>query len=120
VSTRRVWIATCGALLAALIAATTLLVYERGRTAELEAARAGLCRRQFLEIESLSKEVTSHGLRARVRYGFLDQGVSKMCTGSELPVSTRDADACWIKSGDDGCYREVLAQLLAIYSRRWR
>jgi hypothetical protein len=111
------WIVTCAALTSVVVALVVLLVRERNHSAQLEAGRMELCRRQFFELEAVSKNSDARELHAKIDH-FMDQSVLKLCIGSEKPVSSHAADACWIKNGDDSCYVEVVRDLLNLYRER--
>jgi hypothetical protein len=95
-----------------------LIIQLRDKKTRAENSISDFCKRQELGLKTKVSDTEHHDLRAAMRYRFLDQGACKMCLGREIPVDEKDADTCWVATGNDACYAELAVNLLKMYQER--
>ena len=97
-----------------------LLAREHRQVEKLETTRRDVCQDQRYRLEAVIKGDAGQGdLHTRVKFDFANITISKMCLGTEIPVSFMEADTCWIEIGDAArCYVPPLDQLLTLYKQR--
>jgi hypothetical protein len=107
------------ALVGALLAVGGWLAYRRehARAETLAQQRTALCTRVASDLATTlawsaqGSRDDSQDLHVLARRHFLDPQISLMCLGSESPVETKEAAACWVKTQDEQCWRDVLRVL---------
>ena len=111
------------ALLGALLAVAGWLAYRRehARAETLAQQRTALCTRVASDLTTTLAWSAqgplddSQQLHILARRHFLDPQISLICLGSESPVDTKEAAACWVKTQDEQCWRDVLRVLRGRY-----
>jgi hypothetical protein len=111
-----------GCFLAVVVAVVVIAMLRsaRAQLRDYEFQRRVVCLSMKWKLEGAVQDphkMTTH----QVRYLFLDQQILNYCVGDPLPVSSDDAEACWIFGPGDGdrCYDDVARKLLEIYQQRW-
>lgn len=94
-----------------------MLQRARSRNAEAEKYRNRLCSTRLWRLQILAKPQDPRDKtdRHEEMRALSDQQISSMCVGTDLPVSTSDADDCWVFTGKATCYDKALSQLHDVY-----
>jgi hypothetical protein len=106
----------CGLLLTSAVVTFFLYRRESVQLHDLELQRATLCTHLEWDLERIVAGRLDHDLQARMSYHHLDQGLTALCLGTDVPaVGGSEAELCFIESGRDDCYRDVAKRLLDLY-----
>ena len=112
------------ALIGLLVILGLLIVasYQRDQSFEalqqVKRQRDVFCQRIHWDLRALVRTPKGQpDVRARIVYHHLDQGVLQLCLGNSSIVDASQAEAEWIKTGNEAGYLDVAQQLLDQYRK---
>jgi len=111
------------AVMLAVSSVALVIVASRAEQNERASARAiaamgAFCQRQEDSLDIRVHDKTHRDLRQLMVSHFLDESVSTLCLGKEVPVDESAASMCWLERGEDACYAPLAMELLSLYRKR--